>query len=69
LLGKITDEQLLQLARYDNDRANFYLAIGLKDLRESHKEKAIKALHQSSIYSAKSYMSDRLAEFLSRELE
>lgn len=69
LLGKTSDDQLLQGARSDWDRSTYYLAVGLKDLREGHNEKAIKALHQSSIYSARSYQGDRLAEFLTKELE
>jgi thiol-disulfide isomerase/thioredoxin len=69
LRGQIADEKLLEGAHYDIDRATFYLAVGLKHLRQGDKAKALKALHQAALYSAKSYHSDRLAEFMTKELE
>jgi thiol-disulfide isomerase/thioredoxin len=69
LRGESDDKKLLDCARYDSDRSAYYLAIGLKDLRQEQKKPALKALHQASLYAAKAYQSDQLAEFLTRELE
>jgi thiol-disulfide isomerase/thioredoxin len=69
LQGQTAEQKLLDSARYDSERAVFYLAIALKELRQEQKVKAIKELHQAALYGAKSYESDRLAEYLLREME
>lgn len=69
LRGQISESTLLEANRYDMDKAACQLAIGLKALRAGEKSKAIKALHQSAILSAKGYHSDKLAELLIKELD
>lgn len=69
LRDEINDEQLLKSITYDGDRSIYYLAIGLKQLRIGDKVKALKALHQAAVLSAKHYNSDGLSEPLVHELE
>lgn len=69
LRDEISDEQLLKSTTYEYDKATYNLAIGLKQLRLGDKSKALKALHQASVLSAKNYRSDGLSELLVDELE
>lgn len=69
LRDEISDEQLLKYKSDHYDKATYYLAIGLKQLRLGDKGKALKALHQASVMSAKSYRSDGLSEPLVEALE
>ncbi|MFA6555190.1 MAG: thioredoxin family protein [Candidatus Obscuribacterales bacterium] len=69
LRDEINDEQLLKSITYGGDRSIYYLAIGLKQLRLGDKVKALKALHQAAVLSAKHYNSDGLSEPLVHELE
>jgi thiol-disulfide isomerase/thioredoxin len=69
LRGQISDKQLIAGAKYEQDKANCYLAIGLSKLRSGAKSEAIKALHQAAVLSSKSYRSDGLSEPLVESLE
>lgn len=69
LRDEISDEQLLKFKGDHYDKATYYLAIGLKQLRLGDKGKALKALHQASVMSAKGYVSDGLSEPLVVQLE
>lgn len=69
LRGQISDKQLIAGAKYEHDKANCYLAIGLSKLRSGEKSEAIKALHQAAVLSSKSYRSDGLSEPLVESLD
>ena len=69
LRGEITEKYLIDHSYFDSERATYYLAIGLKHLRDGDKVKALKALHQASLNSARTYDGEKLAEYLTRELE
>lgn len=69
LCGQITDKQLIADAKYEQDKANCYLAIGLSKLRSGEKAEALRALHQASVLSSKSYRPDGLSEPLVESLE
>lgn len=72
LRGQLTEKELLAGNRSDfveADKAACLLAIGLKALREGDKEKARKTLQQAAITNAKSYRSDKLAEYILKEID
>lgn len=69
LRGQLTEKELLEGNRYEADKAACLLAIGLKALRENNKEKARKTLQQAAIANAKSYRSDKLAEYFLKEID
>jgi hypothetical protein len=71
LRDEISDEQLLKFKPGDHyDKATYYLAIGLKQLRLGDKGKALKRSASSfSHLSAKGYVSDGLSEPLVEQLE
>jgi thiol-disulfide isomerase/thioredoxin len=69
LRDEVSDEELLKSTTEEYDKATYNLAIGLKQLRLGDKGKALKALHQASVLSAKNYGSDGLSESLVKALE
>jgi len=69
LRGQETDEQAIANVERGEDEAGLYLAIGLKCLRDGDTEKAKKNLNKSALLGAKSYHSDKVAEYLLKELD